>query len=103
MVKEGEVFVPATGAYFVIPVGHYRPDEDMPYDFLHEVNWHKRESGLVFDNCGFNYTEPGGAKILNHAHFWMMQVQPGDPHMGLHTLRQEYRRLRAERNDANSV
>lgn len=90
-VGHGDDFVPASGAYFVLPTGHYKPDEYMPFDFLHEVNWHKRVSGLVFDNGGFNYTKAGGAKILDHAHYWLMQVQPGDEAMGLYTLREKVR------------
>ncbi len=90
-VQRGDDFVLAPGAYFVLPVGHYKPDEDMPFDFLHEVNWHKRVSGLVFDNGGFNYTKAGGAKILDHAHWWLMQVQIGDDPLGLYSLREKAR------------
>lgn len=88
--------VPAKRAFFVLPMGHYRPDEDMPFDFMHEVNWHKHASGLVFDNGGFNYTESGGAQILDHAHYWLVRAKDGDPALGLYGLREYLRRIMTE-------
>jgi hypothetical protein len=99
MVKEGGVFVPATGAYFVIPVGHYAPSAELPFDFWNEINWHIRESGMVFDNDNVNRTREGGAVIVEHLHYWLIQVQPGDKPMGLYTLRKKVRSWRAALQD----
>lgn len=96
MVKEGDVFVPAEGAYFVMPVGHYAPSDELPFDFWNEINWHIRESKMVFDNDNVNRTKKGGAVIVEHLHYWLIQVQPGDKPMGLYTLRKEMRNLRAK-------
>ncbi len=102
MLKVDDKMVLAEGAYFVIPDECYRPDQDMPFDFLHEVNWHKRASGLVFDNGGFNYTKPGGG-MLNHAHYWLMQVLPGDKPLGLYGLRASHRELAVELATARNL
>ena len=87
MVPHDGTMVPADGAYFVIPKEHYSSSEDVPFDFLREVNHHRRESGLVFDNGNINYTEEGGAKILSHMHYWLIQAQEGDDPLGLYGLR----------------
>lgn len=93
---DGEMVL-AEGAFFVLPTEHFRPRDDMPFDFLHEVNWHVRTSGLVFDNGGFNYTMSGGAKILDHAHYWLIQVQDGDDQLGLYGLRVKVGREKMQR------
>lgn len=102
LLKGDKGMVPAPGAYFVLPDECYLPDTDMPFDFLHEVNWHKRASGMVFDNGGFNYTKEGGG-LLPHAHFWLMQVQPGDKPRGLYTLRTDYRQQAVELAEARNA
>jgi hypothetical protein len=92
-VTKADSFVPAAGAYFVLPIGHYGPADDLPFDFWSEVNWHIRESGMTFDNDGVNRTKAGGAIVLAHLHYWLMQVQPGEPPFGIYTLRAVYRQV----------
>jgi len=98
MVEEDGVYVPAPGAYFVLPVGHYAPADELPFDFWREINWHIRESGITFDNDGVNRTGKGGARITEHLHYWLMQAQPGDPALGLYTLRASYRKAIQDRD-----
>ena len=100
LLNQDGAMVPAPGAYLVLPVKCYRADQNMPFDFLREVNWHKAQSGMTFDNGGFNYTTPGGA-TFEHAHYWLMLVQPGDEAFGLYGLRGKYRTIVRSLAEAN--